>query len=49
MPSGEENSEDLLCPVNAVKNRDHVTEAETLDCVDNDVAERYSGNFEIDE
>ena len=44
----DEHGEDMLCPVNQVKDRDSVTEKELLNCFERDVAERYSGNIIID-
>jgi hypothetical protein len=44
----DEHGDDLLCPINAVKNRDSLTDEEMLNCFEKDVAERYSGNITID-
>ncbi len=39
--------EELLCPVDQIRNRNSVTEKELLNCFEKDVAERYSGNIII--
>jgi len=39
---------DYLCPLNAVKDRDAVSDQELDECVEKDVAERYSGNIDIE-
>ena len=44
----DEQGEELLCPLNKVRNRNAVTEKERFNCFEKDVAERYSGNIMID-
>ena len=41
----DEQGDELLCPLNHVRNRSAVTEKERLNCFEKDVAERYSGNI----
>ena len=43
----DEQGEELLCPLNEIRNRNAVTETERLNCFEKDVAERYSGNIII--
>ena len=44
----DKDGNDLLCPLDGVKNRDAVTDEEFDECFEKDVAERYSGNIEIE-
>jgi len=39
---------DYLCPLDAVKDRDAVSDQEFDECFEKDVVERYSGNIEIE-
>ena len=41
------NGDTYLCPLNAVKDRDLITEDEVDNCVERDIVERYSGNIDI--
>lgn len=43
----DKHNNDYLCPVNAVKNRDNVSERELDECVEKDVVGRYAGNIEF--
>ena len=43
----DKQGEELLCPVDLIRNRNSVTEKELLNCFEKDVAERYSGNIII--
>jgi hypothetical protein len=43
-----QQGEQYLCPLNAVKDANAVTHDEFDDCVEKDVTERYSGNIEIE-
>ncbi len=43
----DEQGEELLCPLNEIRNRNAVTEKERLNCFEKEVAERYSGNIII--
>jgi hypothetical protein len=42
------NGNNYLCPLNAVKDRDTVSDQELDECVEKDVTERYSGNIDIE-
>jgi hypothetical protein len=44
----DKNGDKYLCPLNAVKDRDQITEDELEDCVESDIVERYSGNIDIE-
>ncbi len=44
----DKQGEELLCPVNEIRNKSSVTEQELLNCFEKDVAERYSGNIIIE-
>ena len=44
----DKRGEELLCPVDRVRNRSALTENELLNCFEKDVAERYSGNITIE-
>ena len=44
----DKNGSDYLCPIDAVKNRNTVSDRELDDCVENDVVGRYGGNIEIE-
>jgi hypothetical protein len=44
----DEQGNEYLCPINSVKNRDTITEDELDSCVEKDIAERYSGNIDIE-
>ena len=44
----DKNGNAYLCPIDAVKSRDVVSDQELDDCVENDVAGRYAGNIEIE-
>ncbi len=43
----DENQTDYLCPLDGVKASDAATRQVSDDCLEKDVAERYSGNIEI--
>lgn len=43
----DEQGEELLCPLDQIRNRNAVTENERINCFEKDVAERYSGNIII--
>lgn len=43
----DENHTDYLCPLDAVKASGAATEHVTDECLEKDVAQRYSGNIEI--
>lgn len=38
---------DYLCPLNAIKDTDAVSDHEFDECVEKDVTERYSGNIDV--
>jgi len=44
----DKNGNEYLCPIDAVKSRDAVSDQELDDCVENDVVGRYAGNIEIE-
>ena len=39
---------DYLCPLNAVKVRDAVSDQELDKCIEKDVVDRYSGDIDIE-
>ena len=42
------NGDTYMCPLNAVKDRDLITEDELESCVERDIVERYSSNIDIE-
>lgn len=44
----DKHGDDYLCPINAVKDRDEITEDEMNYCIEKDIVERYSGNIDIE-
>ena len=44
----DKHDNDYLCPLDAVKDRDTVSDQKLDDCVERDVAERYSGHIDIE-
>ena len=44
----DKNGDDYLCPLNSVRNKEKITDDELGSCVEKDVAERYSGNIDIE-
>jgi hypothetical protein len=44
----DEHGTDYLCPLNAVKDRNAVSDQELAECVEKDVVERYSGDIDIE-
>jgi hypothetical protein len=43
----DEQGEELLCPVDLVRDKTSISENDLLDCFEKEVAERYSGNIII--
>jgi hypothetical protein len=43
----DQTGNDYLCPMNAVKDRNAITDQEFDECVEKDVVGRYSGNIDI--
>jgi len=41
------NGSDYLCPVDALRNANTVSDLDRYKCVESDVAGRYAGNIEI--
>lgn len=46
-PISDENGADFLCPIDAVKNQNAITDREFDECVEEDVVRRYSGNVKV--
>ncbi len=38
---------DFLCPINALKNPEDISDDELAECVDDATVQRYAGNIEI--
>jgi hypothetical protein len=43
----DERGFDYVCPLEAVVDRDSVSDQEIYDCVEKDVVEQYAGNIDI--
>jgi hypothetical protein len=44
----DQHGTDYLCPLNAVNDRNAVSDQEFAECVEKDVVERYSGDIDIE-
>ena len=44
----DNNGDEYLCPLDAVKKRSDLPQEKFEECVERDVVGRYSGNIEID-